>query len=150
MMNLSGPFEIFIPKEEEPEENSGGQKELRKLLIPFLEGCNGKSHGQTAGDKKEGVECPKRSIQFSCSQVKIYGILKSVDRIENKKPPEEKNLRKEKEPHAYLRAGIVLVGLCNHLPTRLILQIRSTKSEIRNNSKIANSNVPNLVCILVI
>jgi hypothetical protein len=102
MMNLSAPLEIFIPKEEESEENGGCQKELRKSLIPFPEGGNGKSHGQTACDKKEGVECPKRSIQFSCSQVKIYGILKSVDRIENKKSPKEKNLRKEKEPHPYL------------------------------------------------
>jgi hypothetical protein len=102
MMNLSGPFEIFIPKEEEPEENGGGQKELRKFPISFLKGCNGKSHGQTAGDKKEGVKGPKRSVQFPCGQVKIRGILKSVDRIENKKSPKEKNLRKEKEPHPYL------------------------------------------------
>jgi len=55
MMDLSTPLEIFIPKEEEPEENGGGQKELRKSLIPSLEGGNGKSHGQAAGDEEESV-----------------------------------------------------------------------------------------------
>ena len=55
VMNLSAPLEIFICKEEEPEENGGGQKELRKSLIPFLEGGNGESHGQAAGDEEERV-----------------------------------------------------------------------------------------------
>ena len=102
MMNLSAPLEIFIPKEEEPEENGGGQKELRKSLIPFLEGGNGEGHGQAAGDEKKSVECSEGPIQLSGSQVKLRRILKAVDRVENEESPKEKDFRKEEKPHPYL------------------------------------------------
>jgi hypothetical protein len=102
MMNLSAPFEIFIPNEEEPEENSGGQKELGKSLIPFLEGGNGERHGQAAGDEEQSVYCPEGSIQLSGSQVKLCRILKAVDRVENEESPKEKDFRKEEKPHPYL------------------------------------------------
>jgi hypothetical protein len=102
MMNLSAPLEIFNPKEEESEENGGGQKELRKFLIPFLEGGDGESHGQAAGDEEKSVECSEGPIQPSRSQMKLRRILKTVDRIENEKPPEEKDFRKEEKPHPYL------------------------------------------------
>jgi len=102
MMNLSTPLEIFYPKEEEPEEKGGGQKELRKSLIPFLEVGNGEGHGQAAGDEEKSVECPEGPIQPSSSQMKLRRILKPVDRIENEESPKEKDFRKEEKPHPYL------------------------------------------------
>jgi hypothetical protein len=102
VMNLSAPLEIFNPKEEEAEEKGGGQKELRKSLLPFLEGRYGESHGQAAGDEEECIEGSEGAIQLFRSQMKLRGILKAVDGVKNEESPEEKNLRKEKEPHPYL------------------------------------------------
>ncbi len=102
MVNLSTPLEIFDPKEEESEEEGGGQKKLGKSLIPFLEPGNRESHGQTAGDEEERVECPEGPIQLFRGQMKLRGILKPVDGIKDEEPPKEKNLRKEEKPHPYL------------------------------------------------
>jgi hypothetical protein len=140
MMNLSAPLEIFNPKEEEPEEKGGGQKKLRKSLIPFLEKGYGESHGQAAGDEEESIECSEGPIQLSSSQMKFRRILKPVDGVENEESPEEKDLRKEEEPHAYFGTGVVSLCFRHGFPK----EIRSTKSETRNNSKIVISNVPNL------
>ena len=101
MMNLPAPLEIFIPQKEKSKENGGDQKELRKSSIPFLEGRNRKSHGQAAGEEENSIECPERPIQLSSSQMKIRRILKTVDRVENEEPPEEKHFREEEEPHPY-------------------------------------------------
>ena len=119
MMNLSAPLEIFNPKEEEPEENSGSQKELRKPLIPFLQGGNGEGHGQAAGDEEESIECSEGPIQPSSSQMKLRRILEAVDGVENEESPKEKDFRKEEEPHPDFGTSIVSVSFHGNLKSPL-------------------------------
>jgi len=82
---------------------------LRKSLLPFLEEGYGESHGQAAGDEEECIECSEGPIQLSSSQMKLRRILKPVDGVENEESPEEKDFRKEEEPHPYFGTGIVAV-----------------------------------------
>jgi hypothetical protein len=37
---------------------------LGKSLIPFLEGGNGESHGQAAGDQEKSIQCSEGPIQL--------------------------------------------------------------------------------------
>jgi hypothetical protein len=121
MMNLSAPLEIFNPKKEEPEEKGGGQKALRKFLLPFLEGRDGERHGQAAGDEEECIERSEGAIQLSSSQMKFRRILKPVDGVKNEESPEEKNFRKEEEPHPDFGASVIFVSVHSHLSNCSIL-----------------------------
>jgi hypothetical protein len=121
VMNLSTPLEIFNSEEEEPEENGGGQKNLRKPLIPFLEAGNGESHGQAAGDEEERIERSEGAIQLSSSQMKIHRILEPVDRIENEQSSKEKHFRKEEKPHPDFRPGVIFASVHSHLSNCPIL-----------------------------
>jgi hypothetical protein len=109
VVELSRPLNVFIQKEDSPQKKGNRKKENGQISLSIPYGGNGKGHGQTAGKKDQGIDGSKNPIQFSCRQMKIDRIFETVNRIKNKEPSEEENLREEEKPHPDFRTGVIFM-----------------------------------------
>ena len=116
MLNLYRPFEVFIDEKYQSDQDGKTYQEECQFPVSKLYGGNRHGDGHTAGEQQQSIDSPEGDVELFSGQMESSLMIKSDNRINNKKPPEKQQFGEDKKPHAnFGGSGIKMFRMGNCL-----------------------------------